>query len=371
MFFRAFPLLIVALLSFGAVLQKDQKYSSQEKRELKTLDDIDFKTSNIQNIPTELDTYFKDQVFLKSSLLNLYTRFKLAIGDSPSEDVTLGKDYWFFLGSPVSKKYANLINYSSEFIQIPDPSDYLRTKSELKSSLNSQGLDYLYIISPDKSSIYPEYLPDDYHQFNQRRQALSRAVDRQFARKLGQSYLNLKEILLSNKADSDKPLYYLWDTHWNPRGASISEAAIAERVKSITGNTALNIDRLDFKIKKKRAFTGDLAEFVGATHLSEDVLKVKRNKLLSSKCSPGTLGNRSLACTGGGEAMKILLVRDSFSIALIPFMSQRYSDVFAVWEYPSNVRIQDLVNQVKPDIVIEQVAEREFLYFSGVPRNPI
>ena len=69
--------------------------------------------------------------------------------------------------------------------------------------------------------------------------------------------------------------------------------------------------------------------------------------------------------------MKILLVRDSFSIALIPFMSQRYSDLFAVWEYPSNVRIQDLVNQVKPDIVIEQVAEREFLYFSGVPRNPI
>ena len=131
MFFRAFPLLIVALLSFGAVLQKDQKYSSQEKRELKTLDDIDFKTSNIQNIPTELDTYFKDQVFLKSSLLNLYTRFKLAIGDSPSEDVTLGKDYWFFLGSPVSKKYANLINYSSEFIQIPDPSDYLRTKAAL------------------------------------------------------------------------------------------------------------------------------------------------------------------------------------------------------------------------------------------------
>ena len=85
MFFRALPLLIVALLSVAAVLQKDQKFSSQEKRELKTLDDISFTINNIHTIPSELDAYFTDQAFLKSSLFNLYTRFKLALETLPQK----------------------------------------------------------------------------------------------------------------------------------------------------------------------------------------------------------------------------------------------------------------------------------------------
>ena len=129
-----------------------------------------------------------------------------------------------------------------------------------------------------------------------------------------------------------------------------------------------NIEPLDFVINKKKSYTGDLAKFAGATHLSEEVLNAKPNNSLAAKCVRGTFGNRSLACTRGVKAMRILLIRDSFSIALIPFMSQRYSDLIAVWEYPLNARIQELVKEVQPDVVIEQVVEREFLYFSGVPR---
>jgi len=371
MFFRALPLLIVALLSVAAVLQEDQKYSLQEKRELKTLDDISFTINNIQFIPSELDAYFTDQAFLKSSLFNLYTRLKLALGDSPSEDVTLGKDYWFFLGSPISKKYANLINYSSKTLKLSEPSNYLRIKSKLKSSLNSQGISYLYVIAPDKSSVYPEYLPDQYYHFNLSRQGLSSTISARFESELGLSFLNLKDVLIEGKANSSKPLYYLWDTHWNTRGASISEAAIAERLKLIVDRSDFNIEPLDFVINKKKSYTGDLAKFAGATHLSEEVLNANPNNYLAAKCVKGTFGNRSLACTRGVKAMRILLIRDSFSAALIPFMSQRYSDLFAVQEYPLNSRIEKLVKELQPDVVIEQVVEREFLYFSGVPRIPL
>ena len=124
-------------------------------------------------------------------------------------------------------------------------------------------------------------------------------------------------------------------------------------------------------LRKKKAYTGDLASFNGATHLSEDILVAKPNNLLTLICVEDKFGNRSGIFKGGAEEMRILLVRDSFSEALVPFMSQRYSDIFSVWEYPSNARMQELIEQVKPDIVIEQVVEREFLYFSGVPRTPL
>ena len=371
MIFKALPILIIAILSIGSVFEKDQQYSPQEKRELKTLDGISFDFNNIQNIPSELDKYFKDQAFLKNSLFNLYARFKLAIGGSPSEDVTLGMNNWLFLGSPASKKYANLINYRSKVFPTLSTKHYLRIKSELKSRLNTQGIDYIFVVTPDKSSIYPEYLPDQYRSFNLRRQALSDAIAVQFASELGLSFLNLKEDLIKSKKYFGKPLYHLWDTHWNFRGSSIAEAAIAERVNLKDVNSDINFDRLDFVIVKNKFYTGDLAQFTGATHLSEKILTPKPNNSLSTKCVEAALGDNSLVCRGGAEAMRILLVRDSFSTALIPFMSQRYSDLFAVWEYPSNERIQDLVKEVKPDLVIEQVVEREFLYFSGVPRNPL
>ena len=371
MLFKSLPLLIVAVLSAAAIFQRDLKYSWQEKRELKTLGDISLKSNNMQNIPSELDTYFRDQAFLKSSLLNIYARFKLAIGDSLSRDVTLGKEGWFFIGSPASKTYANLINFSSKIIPLPDASNYLKVKSELKSILSSRGIEYLYVVTPDKSTIYPEYLPDQYYQFNLRRRALAGSIDSQFSSELGLSFLSLKEILLKKKVDSDNPLYYLRDTHWNPRGASISEAAIAERLRLIVGNPGFNVDHLNFVLRKKKAYTGDLASFNGATHLSEDILVAKPNNLLTLICVEAKFGNRSGIFKGGAEEMRILLVRDSFSEALVPFMSQRYSDIFSVWEYPSNARMQELIEQVKPDIVIEQVVEREFLYFSGVPRTPL
>ena len=360
--------MIIALLSIELCSRKIKVFPSR-RRELKTLDDINFKINNIQNIPSELNTYFTDQAFLKSYLFNLYTRFKLAVRDSPSADVTLGKDGWFFLGSPISKKYANLINYSSKILPIPGPSNYLQNKSELKSSLNSKGIDYLYIVAPDKSSIYPEYLPDQYHQFNLRRQSLSASISAQFADELGLSFLNLKEDLLKSKVGSDKPLYYL-GTH-RPQRCKISEVAIAERLKLITNHSSLNVKQVDVTINNKKSYIGDLAKFAGATHLSEDVLYAKPNNSLSVKCHEGKLGNRSLDCAGGAEAMRILLVRDSFSGSLIPFMSQRYKNIPAAWEYPSNARILDLIQETNPDIVIEQVVEREFLYFSGVPRIPL
>ena len=123
--FRSIPLFIIVFLSVAALFQPDQKLSELEKRKLKTLDEIKLTLNNLENIPSELDEYFKDQSYLKDTLFNLYTRYKLFIGDSPSEDVTLGHKDWFFLGSPVSKIYPNLINNPSKIITFPNTSNYL------------------------------------------------------------------------------------------------------------------------------------------------------------------------------------------------------------------------------------------------------
>ena len=368
--FRSIPLFIIVFLSVAALFQPDQKLSELEKRKLKTLDEIKLTLNNLENIPSELDEYFKDQSYLKDTLFNLYTRYKLFIGDSPSEDVTLGHKDWFFLGSPVSKSYPNLINHPSQIIPFPNTSNYLEKKVKLKSYLNANGIEYLYVVAPDKPSIYPEYLPENYRYFRSKKSALSDEVANQFASKLGLSFLNLKDDLLAFKETSDLPLYYLWDTHWNARGASIGEATIAKRVNLLALNQDVRFDQYEYITQPEIGHTGDLALYAGATHLQEDFLRIHPKESVGGQCISHNLGSQSVVCNGGKDELKILMIIDSFSEALLPFMSQRYKNIVAVWEYAPNLKIKEWVDQVKPNIVIDQVVEREFLYFSGVSRFP-
>ncbi len=371
MTFRSLPLLIIVFLSVAALFEQDQKSSELEKRQLKTLEEINLTINNLENIPSELDDYFKDQSYLKDTLFNLYTRYKLFIGDSPSEDVTLGKNNWFFLGSPISRKYPNLINHPSQKIPFPDPSEYIQQKAQLKSYLNTKGIEYLYVVAPDKPSIYPEYLPENYRYFISKKSSLSDQVAYQFASELGLSFLNLKDDLMASKKTSDRPLYYLWDTHWNPRGATIAEASIAKRVKFLIFNQDVDFDRFEYITQIKSGHTGDLAIYAGAMHLREDVLSIHPKEYVGAQCVEYILGDQSVLCNGGKEELKVLMIIDSFSEALLPFISQRYDNIIAIWDYAPNSRIKNWVDQVKPDIVIDQVVEREFLYFSGVARFPL
>ena len=357
---RLTPLLIILFVSAATLIQTDRKFSMLENRKLKTFSKINFNIRNFHNIPSEIDDYVKDQAFSKDSLFSLYSRFKLSIGDSPTQDVTLGKDGWLYLGSPYSQKYPDLIGLSNKTMPKPKPDAYIKQKIKFKNYLASQGIKYLFAIAPDKSTIYPEYLPDHYQQYQTKKNLFSENISNQFSTALNESFMHLKDPLLNaKKSIKSQLLYFRWDTHWNMVGASVAEASIAARIASMFPDLDLDSDRFSPNLKSKRSHLGDLAGFAGATFLLEDRLDLKI-------CNANKIGENGISCINKPDQLRILLLRDSFSRFLKAYLPKRYDEIILVSERPNLERLKDLVATTNPDLVIEEIAERHFRIYSNL-----
>ena len=355
---RLTPLLIILFISAAALIQPDRKLSKLENRKLKTYGEIDFKIKDFHNVPGEIDDYIKDQAFLKDSMFALYSRFKLSIGDSPSKDVTIGKDGWLYLGSPHSQNYPDLMGLSNKIMPQPKPDAYIHQKDVFKNYLSSQGIQYLLVIAPDKPTIYPEYLPERYQQFQKKKILFSENVSNQFSKVLGESFIYLKDPLLNAKESIKMhQLYFRSDTHWNMFGAAVAEAFIATRIASMFPALDLGSDSFDPKLISKNSFLGDLGGFTGTTYKIDDVV------WLTSKepdCHENSIGKNGISCISQDRSLKILLLRDSFSEYLKPQLAMRYKELVLVSERPDLDRLKELIIDTKPDLVIEQIVERDF-----------
>tara|TARA_Y100000589_G_scaffold294737_1_gene300626 strand:+ start:74 stop:1165 length:1092 start_codon:yes stop_codon:yes gene_type:complete len=355
----------------ASFLEPDRKFSAIEKRELITIADINFR----QDIPSQLDDYFNDQAFMKDNFYMLYTRFKLFFGESISDDVTVGKNKWFYLGSPYSKKFPNLISHSNQPLYKSEShvNNYINQKLTFKNFLKDKGIKYLFVIAPDKSTIYPEYLPDYAQDYQYKKSIFSEKVSKKLLSVLGDSFLNLRDPLLKAKENNPHFLYYLWDTHWNKRGANIAQAYITNRIAAKFPEQTLNSNFFNLKITTNK-INGDLAQFIGASHLKENTLYINSASPEISKCekidarggpNPEVVvfyERVDYKCISSASSLKVLLIRDSFSNDLIPYLSRRYGELFIVFEKPSLSRLEELITKIKPDIVVEQIVERDFLY---------
>ena len=61
--------------------------------------------------------------------------------------------------------------------------------------------------------------------------------------------------------------------------------------------------------------------------------------------------------TKSDKKYKVLIFRDSFTISLVPYISETFGEVNYVWKQDIN-EFEDLINSYKPDIVIFEMVER-------------
>ncbi|QPN67899.1 hypothetical protein [Synechococcus sp. CBW1006] len=154
----AFPasLLITCIITLA---KDDKSVSSLEKRELTTRSQLNF--SDIKSLFSQLDSFAADQLAFRDELSRTHAAIKINIGDSPSPDVSIGKEGWFFLGSMISKKYPQLFGIKGNDASSKEELvDTLEERSRIYEWLRSKNIKYLLTIAPNKHTIYANYLPD-------------------------------------------------------------------------------------------------------------------------------------------------------------------------------------------------------------------
>ena len=340
-----------------------------ENRRLSPFPEFNFVPNEIQKFPRGFERYFNDHFQLRDYLIlgNNYLELKLWKRSS-RRNVVIGADGWLFWGGDcVLEDFLSLQPFSVEQLQKRQ-----RVLESKRDWLAKHGIRYLFMVPPDKQSIYPEFMPKAY----QAMQGQSR-LD-QFVAYMRQhsnvDILDFRQTLRAAKADYQ--IYFRMDSHWNEMGALIASREI---FKKLAPSVGLDSDYLpikglaDYRIHTaKRQQSGDLERLLGypiGGHDGSYIIEPKFNRNVNHEKLPEFLGQDwkpmppPFVLTGVTNGLRCVVFHDSFATFFAPFFPERFQRSLFLWHHnPTGELFKMVVEAEHPDIVIEEVCER-FLYF--------
>ena len=172
---------------------------------------------NAEGINTEyladLESWVNDRFFLRNSLISA-DRWLMGnlLATSGEPDVVLGKDGWLFF-QPTVADYTGTAPMSDRDLHYA-----AHNLSLMARYCKDSGKDFLFVIAPNKNSLYGEFMPDLGITAQQRdAQKLHALLD-----ELGVPYADL----FAAFGQQDTPLYFAHDSHWNSWGAALGADTI-------------------------------------------------------------------------------------------------------------------------------------------------
>ena len=243
-----------------------------------------------------------------------------------------------------------------------------------RSWLKDNGIELYVVLCPNKSTVYPEYLPDETFHGEQCRYDQFLAYCRETVPEV--RIIDVRESVLAAK-DTNFPVYYRLDTHWNNYGGFAAYRQIMETISEdfpsvkIRGEEDYRIDLFDSYMKDEAWYLGYYDTFSEAGPVFTPLEKTGTELVRIE--TPARCGIFSHAYTQKNgyhdyntysvfenstlaKAPSLYMLRDSFGISLSQFMKDSFSR--SVFKWSSMYETADILNQ-KPDIVILEVVERE------------
>ncbi len=299
-----------------------------------------------------LEACFNDHFGCRNQLIRWQMDWRQALrsaGDN-AHDVIIGSDGWLFISqNQMVEHYRGMRQFAPQNL-----SGWQALLEHRRDWLARRGIKYVFVVAPDKHSIYSEYLPAWMTKLRPETK-----LD-QFCIYM-RAHSNVEVIDLRpalRDARRIAPTYFKTDTHWNAFGGFV---ACQEIVKKLPGLEPLSLD--SFELGKAAAPGGDLAIMLGLKTTEENAVSLTPKPGLpalemSSKDlvkHPEYRGPSFTKNSGGKGAA--LLFCDSFGTALIPFLGWHFGKVTHLRKDTLDAR---WIEQEKPDVVISEMVEREF-----------
>ncbi len=310
--------------------------SNAEKRDLSSFPQIisDDKNFNL-NFTTELDDYLSEHFSFRTKVVSVFSSFKYSVfNESLEEQVIAGKDGWLYFSK-------TLDNYTGKNTMSEGKiNDLIKTLDIINEYVNSKESEFLFVVAPNKNSIYPEYMPY-YFTKTQRETNLDILNEKN---KHKNYYLNIK----SNLVDCDELVYHKTDTHWNNLGAIYCYNAIMQK---------FNRDYIDY-LKNgyiiKNNWESDLNTMLfPEKEIYDNQIEFNKKTEFSYISKFRSVEDLNIETASENGRGKLLMYRDSFTNALLPFLASNfeYSKFSRVLPY----RLNELETTHYDYIVIEIV----------------
>ena len=342
-------LVAIVLPNIVQVLDLERGLINNENRKHNTIPSFDVKhpISSIGNFKN----YYLENFGLKTTFVNNYIGFKSnVLKENPiPNNVVQGKEGWFFLGNNNNNVLSN--SFGNDPITKNELINTLNYLKELKSYFQTKNIAFYVVIPPDKNRIYQEFLP---YKLNQNPTKLD-VLKPILKEKLDIDIIDLSIPLLKNK--NNQLLYLKTDTHWNYYGAYIGYNYTMDIInKDFSINT---ISLNDFEFTNQEFKHGDLTKMINLV-ISEPTKTIVKKTSSDVTLIPSS--KKSLHFKNNSQNLKIIMYRDSFANAWIPFFNESFGEIIY---HKKHVVDKNEIDTFKPDIVIFELIERNIDMFGN------
>lgn len=309
--------------------------------------------------------YVADHFAFRQEMITADAGIKAGIfHSSANEKVIVGKNGWLFFQETMNDyQKRNLLSDR----EIHSCATVVRL---IEQGVELQGAEFAFTVAPNKNTLYEKYMPDRF-EAGSGEGNLEHLIAEMKKQKV--HYVDLRTPLWKGK----NQVYHKLDTHWNNLGASIA----CETLLDYFGKDHIHYENESYVWKKN--FSGDLQgmlfpksrkkdwnaiydcpwtyEYVNSVTSTEEMEIQTENQ--TEKDDQRDLANEEHKKQTKHKSL--VMYRDSFGNALVPFMAQEYRKGYFTKEVPYDL---SLVDAYKADDVVIELAQRQIpTLLEGIP----
>ena len=168
----------------------------------------------------------------------------------------------------MSSVFIILDNNIADFckINLLDEATLSRIEDNVRETVDwcaENGLKVLYLIAPNKHSVYSEYYPFDRLEGITRADKIVAAISH-----TGADYLFPRDLLLEKKDSAPFRLYFKTDTHWNSLGAYYASEALCGKFEALFPE--VQFPQITYRMEiQEGAYRGDLIPMLNKPGMEE------------------------------------------------------------------------------------------------------
>lgn len=251
LFFFVFGIGILTLVRNIAGIQDIRLTGLEIKGGFPTISVKSFWAGDFQN---RLDKWVSTNLGLRGAFVRLDNQINFSffneISSKYESKIILGKDGWLF-----EKGYIDSLNHRDKVPQtLLD--DKVRSLKKLQALLESNGIHFLFLITPNKATIYPEYIKDKYIIPKNSTKESNHEKIVPLLQEYGVRHLDGHQYLLSMKKRGPYPVYPASGTHWSFYSSCYFTLELISTLESLTKQKMgkFQVDRIQIT---KRPFSLD------------------------------------------------------------------------------------------------------------------
>lgn len=321
-----------------------------------------FDINHLDGYSKKYDAYYQDHFGLRTQFIRWTNQLDARLFQSSPVplNVLLGKNGWYY----ARKSYThNTMRYYHQHERDTIMEEFKRRQAWCDSA----GVDYFVAVVPNKMTVYPEHLPWQFQQVqpNEKYAEIMELLDSS-----GIQCIDVKSDLLQRKQDGSARIFQKTDDHWNDLGAYYGYHSIMRYIEQKYPELA-PIPMAEYR-QEQRSHEGNMTQLVSMEQLDLEQQDFFIKKIPSTATEGPEIGYQNqgriaqkeceiVRINPKGKKKKCLIIRDSFTLKMIPFFKENFEHVTFYhdeWNYRLN---ENVITQEQPDIVITIILESQFV----------